>query len=100
MSAEFIEQVYLQARGVAVLASCQATEVSWEDDALGHGVFSSAVLEGLSGLADRDGKGLVSAQDLNRFVRDRVAKWCRANKKIQTPRLKYDGDGDLVVLTL
>jgi uncharacterized caspase-like protein len=74
--------------------------VSWEDDALGHGVFSSAVLEGLSGLADRDGKGLVSAQDLNRFVRERVAKWCRANKKIQTPRLKHDGDGDLVVLTL
>jgi hypothetical protein len=98
MTAEFIEQVYRQAEGVAVLASCAQKQVSWEDVSLRHGAFTSAMLEGLSGLADFDGKGFVSVQDLNRYARERVAAWGRAQSKVQTPTLKYDGSGDIVLI--
>jgi Caspase domain len=100
MTAEFIERVYRKARGVAVLASCAQDEVAWEDGNLGHGVFSTAVLEALSGLADFEGKGFVTVGDLHRYAVDRVAVWCRDHGKLQTPTLEYKGSGDIVLVDL
>jgi Caspase domain len=58
-------------RGVFFLGAANATEVAKEDETLGHGVLTSAILEGLSsGLADKDNDGQVSGNDLFSWCSD------------------------------
>jgi len=58
--------------GVLVLASSEGRELSQEDDASKNGVFTRAVVEGLSGKADANGDGVVTFQELSLYVRDVV----------------------------
>ncbi len=46
--------------GVAILQSCGPGEVSWEDERLGHGVFTHAFAESLTALGDENGDGKVT----------------------------------------
>ena len=58
-------------RGVFFLGAANATEIAKETQVLGHGVLTSAILEGVStGLADRDNDGRVSGNDLFRWCAD------------------------------
>lgn len=52
------------ARGVISISSCQAGQVSREDEALGHGVFTALLLDGLAGAADADFDGAVRTDEL------------------------------------
>ncbi|MEU7846018.1 caspase family protein [Micromonospora parva] len=87
--------------GRAVLTATTAHEYAWEPageplpltDNPRHSVFAGAVIEGLrTGDADLDGDGLVSADELYRYVRDSVAV-----AGGQTPRRWMYGEGDLYV---
>jgi hypothetical protein len=51
-------------------------------------------------LADFEAKGFVTVQDLHRYTRDRVAAWGRAKGKVQTPTLKFEGSGDMILINL
>ena len=55
-----------------VLASSEGRELSQEDDASKNGVFTRAVVEGLSGKADANGDGVVTFEELSLYVADRV----------------------------
>ncbi len=58
-------------RGVFFLGAANATEIAKEDQALGHGVLTAGILEGLStGLADKDNDGQVSGNDLFSWCAD------------------------------
>ncbi len=71
-------------RGIFFLGAANATEVAKEDEALGHGVLTSAVLEGLStGLADKDNDGQVSGNDLFSWCAD-YARRHGAQKVVMT----------------
>lgn len=99
-SDEFIRRVFEQAEGLAILASCTQGELSWEDHDLGQGVFTSFLLKALSGAADRDGKGFVTAQDINRHVSDGVREWAAKQHTTQTPTFKSEMAGDIIIADL
>jgi hypothetical protein len=76
----------LQGRGRVVITASSALEYSFEGDRLtGKGspsVFTEAVVEGLkTGMADLDGDGLISVDDLYEYVYERV----RERTPAQTP---------------
>ena len=74
------------------LASCDSDELSHERADTKHGVFTTALIEGLRGAADREAEGnrdnAVTASELFHFASLRVRQWCLASGKTQTPVLE------------
>ena len=97
MSQEFIERVFEQAEGMAILASCKQGQVSYEWRAQVRSVFTHYLLEALQGDADREQKGFVTVQDTNRHVVDGVKLWASQHNVSQTPTLQYSVAGDIIV---
>jgi WD40 repeat protein len=67
-------------QGPVVIAACDQNQVSFEDDTLGHGVFTFAVLEALGKKfrdADRSTDGELSAAELYRYAARRVPELAR-----------------------
>lgn len=97
MSAEFIQRVFEQAEGMAILASCKQGQLSYEWQDEGRSVFTHFLLEALTGEADRDEKGFVTIQDVNWHVADGVKLWAAQHNVSQTPTLQYTVAGDIVI---
>jgi uncharacterized caspase-like protein len=81
-------------RGKVIITASAANEVSVERDELQHGVFTYYLLEGLKGAADTDGDGLVTVDEVYRYVSDRVPK---ATHQEQHPVKKGTVEGSLVL---
>lgn len=97
MTPEFIQRVFTEAEGMAVLASCKQGQQSWEWRREGRSVFTHYLLEALRGAADFDGKGFVTVSDASRYVVDRVKLWAVEHSRPQTPTLQYTVAGDIVL---
>jgi len=97
MSPDFMKRVFAEAEGLAILASCQQGQVSYEWEQAGQSAFTHYLLEGLTGAADFDNKGFVTIQDINRHVADRVKVWAVERGRSQTPTLGGGWSGDIVV---
>lgn len=100
MSPEFLERVFEQAEGLAILASCKQNELSYEWRENDQSVFTHYLLDALVGNADRDEKNFVTVQDVNRHVSDGVRLWASLKKVSQTPTYEYHGAGDIILVTL
>jgi serine/threonine protein kinase len=98
MSGEFIRRVFDEAEGMVVLASCKQGQVSWEWPEKRCSVFTHFVLTGLSGDADREGKGFVTMNDLARHVTDGVKLWSVQRGRVQTPTTQAQVVGDVVLV--
>ncbi|MCE9564723.1 MAG: caspase family protein [Planctomycetes bacterium] len=62
-------------QGPTVIAACDQSELSFEDNKLGHGVFTYAVLEALGTkfrTADANTDGILTATELYEYLADRV----------------------------
>jgi len=62
-------------QGPTVIAACDQSELSFEDNKLGHGVFTYAVLEALGPKfrnADANTDGILTATELYEYLADRV----------------------------
>jgi len=97
MTVEFINRVFEQAEGMAILASCKQGQLSYESQAIGQGVFTHFLLEALGGEADRDEKGFVTVQDASRHVVNGVKLWASQHNTSQTPTLHYTVAGDIIL---
>lgn len=97
MSAAFINRVFEEAEGMAILSACKQGQVSWETTAFKGGVFTHYLGQALAGAADWDGKGFVTVQDASRFVVDGVKLWASQNLRSQTPTLHYTVAGDIIL---
>lgn len=75
----------------AFMAACLPTEQSWEDPMVGHGIFTSYVLEALSGRA-ADSHGRMTVAGIYQYV----SKPFQSDTR-QTPVLRGDLYGDLVI---
>lgn len=58
--------------GASLIAASRATQEAIEAKTLGHGLFSAAIIEGLSGKADIGEDGAVSAFELARFASEKI----------------------------
>jgi hypothetical protein len=97
MTPEFIQRVFEQAEGMAILASCKQGQVSYEWRLRERSVFTHYLLEALAGAADRDSKGFVTVQDANRHVANAVKLWASQRNLSQTPTLQYSVAGDIIL---
>lgn len=83
--------------GRLVLSASGETEEAFESPALGHGVFTHFVLEGLRGSADLNGDRHITAWELYEFLLAEVPAFVRRERGAnQTPHIV--GEGDVRVL--
>ncbi len=95
-SSRFAEELK-QARGLATMVSCGPDEFSYEDDSVGHGIYTHFLLQGLNGGALRDQHGFVTVTTLAPYVTEQVESWCKAKLKspIQRPWFTAQISGDI-----
>ena len=60
-------------RGLVILQSCANTELSYEDEELGHGLFSYNLVAGLKGAA-ADQEGKLTLMDVCKYTTDQTVK--------------------------
>jgi uncharacterized caspase-like protein len=68
--------------------------VSAENDELKHGVFTYYLVEGLKGMADADEDGLITVEEVYRYVSDKVPQ---ATGQEQHPVKKGTVEGRLIL---
>ncbi len=95
-STRFAEELK-QARGLATMVSCGPDEFSYEDDSVGHGIYTHFLLQGLHGAAMRDQHGFVTVTTLAPYVTEQVENWCKAKLRspIQRPWFTAQISGDI-----
>jgi hypothetical protein len=71
---------------MVIFTSSQAGERSWEDDELRYGLFSAAIIQGLSGRADADRNGKVTLPEFEQYVKKTVSE----RRPEQHPALKLN----------
>jgi len=93
---ELVKAVLRANVGVMVFASSKGREFSVEKSELGHGAFTKAVLEALSGQAAPKDKKTVPLRKFVDYVQDRVAELTEDMQHPQLPFL-YDFDTDAAI---
>lgn len=73
------------------IAATGPNELSTEDEQLGHGVYTTALLKGLRGEADQDGDGRVTGAELARYLRSEVPRLAALVGGKQSPTVAGDG---------
>ena len=95
---EFIRNAYELAEGFALIAASTAQQTAQEWEETEHGVFTYYLLEGLSGQADRAGKGFVTVDDLKTHVLDGLRRWSvERGGVLQEPTARTEGLGDIIL---
>jgi WD40 repeat protein/uncharacterized caspase-like protein len=80
LDANVLRRFIPNGQGPIVIAACDRSEQSFEDEKLGHGVFTYAVLEAFGPQfrrANTNSDGRLSARELFEYVRDRVPELMR-----------------------
>ena len=81
-------------KGKIILTASGANEVSEENAKLQHGVFTYYLLEGLKGNADTDQDGLITVDEVYKYISDRVPQ---ATNNAQHPIKKGSVEGQFVL---
>ena len=93
VSGAFLERLS-QGKGRVIITASDANEVSAEKDELKHGVFTYYFLEGLRGKADLDKDGVITVDELYRYVSMKVPP---ATGQNQHPVMKGETTGQIVL---
>jgi len=94
----FIERVFEQAAGLAILASCKQGQLSHEWAGKNCSVYTYYLLEALRGKADYLQKGFITVDDVNKYTVDQVTLWASQHQVRQRPDLNYFVDGDILLV--
>jgi uncharacterized caspase-like protein len=62
---------------------------------LGHGIFTYYLVQGLRGAADGDRDGIVTLQELYKYVEQQVSRHSRQVGANQRPVMKGEAEGEL-----
>ena len=71
---DFVREMVREDSGIIMMCSSTGQEVSIEDPQLGHGYFTQALTDGLSGGADPNKDGLVYLNELDNYLFEQVKK--------------------------
>jgi len=93
ISGAFLERIS-QGKGRVVLTAGDANEVTVESNDLRHGVFTYYLLEGLRGKADLDGNGIITVDEVYRYVSIKVPQ---ATGQEQHPVRKGEMTGEIIL---
>jgi hypothetical protein len=93
ISEAFLERI-AGGKGRVIITASGANEVSEENDELQHGVFTYYLVEGLRGKADADKDGLITIDEVYRYVSEHVP---RATGQEQHPVKKGTVEGRLIL---
>jgi hypothetical protein len=93
LSGAFLDRLS-RGKGRVILAASDANEVSAEKEELQHGVFTYYLLEALRGKADFDGDGVITVDEVYRYVSDKVPL---ATGQEQHPVKKGEMTGQIVL---
>ena len=96
ISNEFLDRI-AGGKGTVILSASGANEVSAENEDFQHGIFTYYLLEGLRGKADSDKDGLVTVDEVYRYVSEQVP---RATNQEQHPVKKGTVEGRLILGTV
>lgn len=91
--ARYLESVTKEPATQIITAGRKGEEVLEEE---GHGLFTRRLLSGLSGLADIDQNGVITAQELATWLESRVVRDSQDRQHPQYSRL--DGEGQFVFI--
>ena len=91
MDESFLDRL-ARAKGRAILAASQPTEVALETAELGHGLFSFYLGQGLKGPADINKDGVITLQELYDYVQQQVTTKAQLLGGKQHPVLKGELD--------
>ena len=83
---EAFTQAMEAAKGCAVLAGAGLGGLAYDDTQRGNGVFTAALLDGLSGEAPGNADALVTVVELAQFAEERVNEWIRTHKQQTKPQ--------------
>jgi uncharacterized caspase-like protein len=92
----------IEGRGKVLIAAARENQQSCESALLGHGVFTAALLDGLSGKADRDHgnrDGRVTLRELVAYLEREVPALARAEGHEQNPVCEAEGVSGELYLT-
>ncbi|NQU42875.1 SUMF1/EgtB/PvdO family nonheme iron enzyme, partial [bacterium] len=82
--------------GQITLASCGPSQVSYENDQQGHGVFTYYLIKGLQGEAPPNHKGYITLWTLFQYANDQTKEWCKVNlREEQTPWMSGEISTDI-----
>ncbi len=86
-------------KGRVLIAAAQANQFSFEDDVLGHGIFTHHLMEALSGKADYDNDGRVTIQEVFKYLAEHVPETVRKLGKqgVQEPLMEGVTTRDIVL---
>lgn len=84
---------------VVFMMGCRADEYSWENQWLGQGYFTQALLKGLRGKADENGDKQITVLELFKYVYNDVVTRTKNQEKPQHPQLIGPKSNFDVVLT-
>ena len=87
-----VEEVLGVEPGITVMTSSSGREYSYENPRWGHGAFTKAILEGLDGEADYNNDEVISLEELDHFVSNRVKELTGGR---QHPRMPINLFGDI-----
>jgi tetratricopeptide (TPR) repeat protein len=99
-------QALAAAEGRAMLASCDAGQLSLENPDLGHGVFTYFLLEALRGKATPDERGFITLGSVSDYLSKTVPDWILRNRPdakrdtLQKPWFKGPKVADLMPLAV
>lgn len=97
LSADAIEELEEISEGTFILTSCAPQESSYEMKDEGHGAFTFFLLEGLRGGADANADNLVTMGEVSNYVSHRTRRWAANQGQQQTPRIKFDCQGEIIL---
>jgi PKD repeat protein len=83
--------------GKLVLAAASESQNSLESDALGHGVFTYFLLEGLQGAADLDGDFRITADEAFQYAQAKVTEYAIGRGARQDPQRSGRGTPGIVM---
>lgn len=87
-----------EGQGRLVISAAKPNQLSWEDESIGHGIFTHHLLEALSGKADTDNDGYVSAMEVFKYLEQNVPESARRLAKgDQHPLLCGDLAKDIIL---
>jgi len=89
---KFLQEL-TQKEGRMILTASDVNQVSQEDPALGHGIFTHYLLEALGGAGDLDADGAVTVREVHLYLQRKVHE---RSGGAQTPQLYNIGDMVLV----